>query len=117
MKQIKVKEQPKGRNHMEHHNEEKSDSSSVSASIPDLECSTSENEGEDYFEHDNVFPSDSISTLNVVKYTELQVKKYLQYFWIILVLKLIFHIFLFLVKDNSLSMLRRQNSSSGGAAG
>jgi hypothetical protein len=37
MKQIKVKEQPKGRNHMEHNNEEKSDSSSVSASIPDLE--------------------------------------------------------------------------------
>ncbi|EFX68463.1 hypothetical protein DAPPUDRAFT_330068 [Daphnia pulex] len=58
---------------MEHHNAEKSDSTSVSASIPDLESSTSD-EGEDYFEHDNVFPSDSISTLNVVKYTVLQSK-------------------------------------------
>jgi hypothetical protein len=72
MKQIKVKEQPKGRNHMEHHNEEKSDSSSVSASIQDLESSTSEDEGD--FEHENVFPPDRSNTIDVGKDTALQVK-------------------------------------------
>ena len=80
LKQIEEQEQLEGKRQIEDQNEEESDTSSVSATMPDLEStSNGEEEDEDYFEHDNVFPPESSNTLDVVKVTVLQVKKSLRY--------------------------------------
>jgi hypothetical protein len=72
IKQIEEQEELEGRKPIEDQNEKKSDSSYVSASMPDLESSTSEDEGD--FEHENVFPPDRSNTIDVGKDTALQVK-------------------------------------------
>lgn len=72
IKQIEEHGELEGRKPIEDHNEKKSDSSSVSVSMPDFESNTSEDKGD--FKHDNVFPPDSSSTIDVVKDTVLQVK-------------------------------------------
>ena len=60
LKQIEEQEQLEGKNQIEDQNEEESDTSSVSATMPDLKSSTSNGEEEDEdFEHDNVFPPES----------------------------------------------------------
>ena len=74
LEQIEEQEQLEGKNQIEVQNEEESDTRSVSATMPDLESSTSNGEEEDEdFEHDNVFPPESSNTLHVGKDTAPQV--------------------------------------------